>query len=110
MAVFFGGAGTTLPEHAQLMRLSIPVVPLVSSVVTVSEELPECLRAINALVLDAQDRELVKPVAAALQCLGLLPLQRRVFISYHRNESRDIATQLFEALSASLNFHGPVFA
>ncbi|NNM70528.1 MAG: toll/interleukin-1 receptor domain-containing protein [Gallionella sp.] len=100
VAVFFGGAGTTLPEHAQLMRLSIPVVPLVSSVSTVSVELPECLRAINALVLDAQDRELVKPVGATLQCLGLLPSQRRVFISYRRNESRDIATQLFEALSA----------
>lgn len=88
VAVFFGGPGTTLTEHAQLMRLSIPVVPLVSSVSTVSVELPESLRSINALVLDAQDRELVKPVGAALLCLGLLPSQRRVFISYRRSGTR----------------------
>jgi len=29
-----------------------------------------------------------------------LPAQRRVFVSYRRNESRDAAVQLFEELSA----------
>lgn len=100
VAVFFGGAGAELPEHANLLRLSIPVVPLVSSVANVSAELPECLRPLNALALTPDDTHLVKPAGVALQCLGLLPVQRRVFVSYRRNESRDAAVQLFEELSA----------
>ena len=100
VAIFFGGAGTTLKEHAELVRLSIPIVPLVSSLKNVSAELPECLRAINALALVDSDTGLLKPAAVALQCLGLLPSQRRVFLSYRRDESREVALQLFETLSA----------
>ncbi len=100
VAIFFGGAGTTLKEHAELVRLSIPIVPLVSSLKSVSAELPQCLRSINALELAAADAGLLKPAAVALQCLGLLPSQRRVFVSYRRDESREVALQLFETLSA----------
>lgn len=100
VAVFFGGPGATLEQYADLVRLSIPILPLVSSLKRVSAELPECLRAINALALDAEDLGLLKPAAVALQCLGLLPSQRRVFVSYRRDESREAALQLFEALSA----------
>lgn len=100
VAIFFGAAGATLEEHSELVRLSIPVVPLVSSVKNVSAELPVCLRSINALALDGGDKELVKPTDVALQCLGLLPSQRRVFVSYRRDDSREVALQLFEALSA----------
>lgn len=100
VAMFFGAAGATLPEHPNLLRLSIPIVPLVSHLDNVSTELPECLRAINALALTADDANLTKPAGAALQCLGLLPAQRRVFVSYRRSDSRDAALQLFEELSA----------
>lgn len=100
VAIFFGGAGTTLREHVELVRLSIPIVPLVSSLRSVSAELPQCLRSINALELAASDAGLLKPAAVALQCLGLLPSQRRVFVSYRRDESREVALQLFETLSA----------
>ena len=100
VAVFFGGPGAELPEHAKLMRLSIPVVPLVSSLTNVSAELPECLWPINALALSPEDTMLAKPASISLQCLGLLPDQRRVFVSYKRSDSRDVAVQLFEELSA----------
>lgn len=100
VAIFFGSVGALLPEHDQLMRLSIPVIPVVSAFEAVSTELPECLRSINALALDPKDKGLVKPVSVALQCLGLLHSQRRVFISYRRTESREVAVQLFEALSS----------
>ncbi len=99
-ALFFGAAGSTLPEHTNLLRLSIPVIPLVTHLDKVSAELPECLRPINAMALSAEDVDLVRPANATLQCLGLLPTQRRVFVSYRRNESRDAAVQLFEELSA----------
>jgi hypothetical protein len=100
VAIYFGGVGSTFEEHAELIRLSIPVVPLVTSVQAVSTELPECLRSINALALDHLDTDLIRPAGVALQCLGLLPPQRRVFLSYRRDGSRDVAVQLFEALSA----------
>lgn len=100
VALFFGGAKPFLADHAKLMRLNIPIVPLVSDVVNVANELPECLTSLNALALVPEDIELVKPAGVALQCLGLLPTQRRVFVSYRRTESRDVAVQLFEALSA----------
>lgn len=100
VVVFFGGPGASLPEHSNLMRLNIPIVPLVSDVTNVSKELPECLRPLNAMALVPEDIKLVKPASTALQCLGLLPTQRRVFVSYRRTESRDVAVQLFEALSA----------
>ena len=100
VAVFFGGPVVSLPEHSNLMRLNIPIVPLVSDVTNVSKELPECLRPLNALALVPEDTKLVRPASVALQCLGLLPTQRRVFVSYRRTESRDVAVQLFEALSA----------
>lgn len=100
VALFFGGASPALPEHAQLMRLSIPIVPVVSDLSRVSVELPACLHRLNAVMADSADASLVGVVGVALQCLGLLPAQRRVFVSYRRTESRDAAVQLFEALSA----------
>jgi len=100
VAMFFGAAGAALQEHTNLLRLSIPVVPLVSHLDNASTELPECIRPINALALTAGDGTLAKPAGAALQCLGLLPAQRRVFVSYRRADSRDAALQLFEELSA----------
>lgn len=100
VAIFFGGPGATLSGHAELVRLGIPIVPLVSSLKSVSAELPECLRAINALVLHPSDPGLLKASATVLHCLGMLPQQRRVFVSYRRDESRDAAVQLFETLSA----------
>jgi hypothetical protein len=100
VAVFFGAPRAALPEHKQLMRLSIPVIPLVGSLDLVKEQLPDCLHPINAQALDPLDTGLTKPVAVALQCLGLLPSQRRVFISYRRTESREVAVQLFESLAA----------
>jgi hypothetical protein len=100
VAVFFGGVGVALPEHKNLIRLNIPIVPLVSDLTKVSDELPACLRPLNALALVRDDVDLVRPSGQALECLGLLPTQRRVFVSYRRTESRDVAVQLFEVLSA----------
>jgi hypothetical protein len=99
-AAFFGAPGAAFPEHSELVRHGIPVVPLVSDLKSVAKELPECLRPINAMALTGADVELVRPAAALLQCVGLLPSQRRVFISYRREDSRDVAVQLFESLSA----------
>lgn len=100
VAVFFGAAGANYPEAIRLTRLGVPVVPVVTAAVRVGAELPEVLRSINALIHDPADTASRRIVTAALQCLGLLPAQRRVFVSYRRDESADVALQLYEALSA----------
>lgn len=100
VAVFFGADGAAYPEAARLTKLGVPVVPIVSAAARVSAELPAELRSINAMFHDAADTGLRRVVTAALQCLGLLPAQRRVFVSYRREESADVALQLYEALSA----------
>lgn len=100
VAVFFGAVGSMYPEAPTMRRLGVPVVPVVSTAAQVAAELPPDLRNINALISDSADTELRRVVGAALQCLGLLPAQRRVFVSYRREESADVALQLFEALSA----------
>ena len=100
VAVFFGAEGATYPEAARLIKLGVPVVPIVSAATRVSAELPSELRSINAMFHDSADAGLRRLVTTALQCLGLLPAQRRVFVSYRREESADVALQLFEAMSA----------
>lgn len=100
VAVFFGAEGAEYPEAARLTKLGVPVVPVVSAAARISAELPAELRSINAMFYDASDTHLRRVVTAALQCLGLLPAQRRVFVSYRREESADVALQLFESLSA----------
>lgn len=100
VAIFFGAADSAYPEAPTMTRLGIPVVPLVSEAARVAAELPPDLRKINALISDPADTALRRVVGAALQCLGLLPAQRRVFVSYRRDESAEVALQLFEALSA----------
>lgn len=100
VAVYFGGVGSTYPEAHLMARLGVPVVPVVSAAAKVSAELPQELRNINALISLPADTAQRRVVGVALQCLGLLPAQRRVFVSYRREESADVALQLFEALSA----------
>jgi hypothetical protein len=100
VAVFFGAEGAEYPEAARLTKLGVPVVPIVSSAARVRAELPAALHSINAMFHDPADTGLRRVVTAALQCLGLLPAQRRVFVSYRREESADVALQLYEALSA----------
>lgn len=100
VAVFFGADGSAYPEASAIARLGVPVVPVVSMATQVAAELPPDLRNINALISEPADTSLRRVVGAALQCLGLLPAQRRVFVSYRREESADVALQLFEALSA----------
>lgn len=97
-ALFFGGPGATLPPATARMRNSVPLIPIVSDLAQTSSELPPELRSLNALAYkDAGARQVA---TALLECAGLLPRQRRVFVSYRRDEARAAALQLFDAFSA----------
>ncbi|MBO0494435.1 toll/interleukin-1 receptor domain-containing protein [Pseudomonas sp. Marseille-Q1929] len=96
--VFFGGVGADHPSLPSLLRGGVPVVPVVSDLDRVATEIPEILHPLNCL---SYANGGVKRIATALlECAGLLPKQRRVFVSYRRDEARQTAMQMFEALSA----------
>lgn len=99
-AVFFGGKDAQQANLQSLLRKAIPVLPVVSDLAKVHEEIPPVLRPLNCLAYNAGGAQRV--ASALLECAGLLPRQRRVFLSYRRDEARQAALQLFDALSSRL--------
>lgn len=98
-ALFIGGAaGAEVDITAVVDPKIVPVLPVVSTEKQVPVEVPPSLRAFNCIFLDQVPMERV--FSALLECLGLLPRQRRVFLSYRRTESTAVAVQLFAELSA----------
>ena len=99
-AAFFGGDDRPLANVAKLLARGIPLIPVASDVNLVSSEIPALLQRLNCLAYAAGGPQRV--ASALLECAGLLPRQRRVFVSYRRGEAREAALQLFDALSARL--------
>lgn len=99
-AVFFGAAGAPVANLESLLRRGIPILPIVSDITKVHDEIPAVLRPLNCLAYNAGGAQRI--TTALLECAGLLPRQRRVFVSYRRDEARQAALQLFDAFSARL--------
>lgn len=98
---FYGGIGAAPPANIDcLLSRGIPILPVVSDVAKVTSEIPEILRPLSCLAYNAGGAQRV--AMALLECSGLLPCQRRVFLSYRRSEAREAALQLFDAFSARL--------
>lgn len=96
-AVFYGGANVLDWPVQALLRKGTPIIPVASELGRVHEEIPKDLRALNCL--SYRDSGTPRIATALLECAGLLPRQRRVFVSYRRNEASAAALQLFEELS-----------
>lgn len=94
---FIGAPNVSTSGLPNLLRKGIPVIPVASNFDNVSKEIPESLRKLNCI--SYQDEGAQRIATALLECAGLLPRQRRVFLSYRRTESREAALQLFSELS-----------
>lgn len=100
-ALYFGGDPTIDADLVvDLEAACVPIVPVVPSGGHVSESIPPELQAINAFFDEPGNARIDALAALALECLGLLRRQRRVFVSYRRDESRTVAVQLHDELSA----------
>ena len=99
-AAYFASAGGSLGSASSLIEAAVPLIPVVSDVRNATKELPSELQKLNALAYTQAGPRRV--ASALLECAGLLPHQRRVFVSYRRDEARAAALQLFDALSARL--------
>jgi hypothetical protein len=98
-ALFFGGTGGADIDMSKVIDVkSLPVLPVASTSAAVSSEIPASLRGLNCVFSDKSSTDRI--FAALLECVGLLPRQRRVFLSYKRDEATTAAVQLFSELSA----------
>lgn len=98
-AVFFGGVGGATVDISKVIDIrSVPVLPVASTSAAVSREIPASLRGLNCIFSANSSTERI--FSALLECVGLLPRQRRVFLSYKRDEATPAAIQLFAELSA----------
>jgi len=98
-AIFFGGKGSSYIDiHSILDSKTTPIVPVASTIQSFSNEIPESLKSLNCMFYDKEGGDRV--FSALLECVELLPRQRRIFLSYKRDDSTPAALQLFAALSA----------
>lgn len=98
VGIFFGAPGIAPVALDIALKQGVPILPVASHAGQVTAEIPEQLRKFNCMFYEPDG---APPIALALlECAGLLPRQRRVFVSYRRDESRAVAVQLFDAFSA----------
>jgi TIR domain len=98
-AIFFGNKKSSeIDINKSIDIQSIPILPVASTANAVKKEIPVALQNLNCLFLDQVSFERI--FSSLLGCLGLLPKQRRIFLSYRRVDATPAAVQLFAELSA----------
>jgi hypothetical protein len=103
IALFFGYDGCDQDDHplaAKLVEDSSLIVTVVTSLKRLSREIPQNLRHINAIEAAAPDGNFDRIVSLILEGFRLLRRERRLFISYKRDDSQAAANQLYDALDA----------
>lgn len=100
VAVFFGYDGASQADHPALTGLladSLPIIPVVSNLDGFRGKVPASIAGVNGLKVSGA-AERARLVSTIFENLHLLREERRVFISYRRDESTGVAIQLFEEL------------
>ena len=97
---FFGKPGVSADSITNLLARCIPIIPVAQSPTTISADLPDALKPFNCLTSSGDGA--LRITTAMLECVGLLPRQRRVFVSYRRDEAKEAALQLFNHLSGKI--------
>jgi hypothetical protein len=102
VAVYSGGPATTRDTNGldELLADSAVVVPLVSTLESVTVELPAQLRHLNAVAADNSSSYISRVASLVLETFRLLRSERRLFISYRRVDSHALAAKLYDALDA----------
>jgi hypothetical protein len=95
---FFGAAGVSDTSAVEALNRGVPILPIASVASSIGAEIPASLKHLNCLTY--ADCGAGRIATALLECVGLLPRQRRVFVSYRRDHAREAALQVFNALSA----------
>lgn len=88
---------TYAPAPEALLEAKVPILPVVPDLTQVHALIPAPLQHLNCLGLVEQGLD--RGAGVLLETLGLLPRQRRIFLSYKRTEAREAAVQLADALA-----------
>jgi hypothetical protein len=99
-AAFFCEVGTSDAGLTELLGRGVPIIPVATEPGKIGIELPNLLKPFNCLTFSGDGPTRI--ATALLECVGLLPRQRRVFVSYRRNEAKDASLQLFNRLSSKI--------
>jgi hypothetical protein len=97
---FFGKVGVSDASVEPLLKRGTPIIPIATEPGKISVELPDRLTLFNCLTFAGDGP--MRIATALLECLGLLPRQRRVFVSYRRDQAKEAALQLFNFLSSKI--------
>lgn len=98
VVAFFCAPSVTLDDSLNYaLACGVPIIPVLPDL-TDTSFVPAKIAALNALPYNNGGAE--RLVSAMLECLSLLSKQRRIFVSYRRQEARAAAVQLHEELSA----------
>lgn len=99
VAVYFGGPGGGAQSVRGILDpTSVTVIPVASTETQVASEIPPELRFLNCVLMDRDGPD--RLLSTVLECLGLLRRQRRVFLSYRREEAGAAAIQTHDLLCA----------
>jgi len=100
IAVFLGAPGQTNDTALvrELIEDSLVVVPVVSSVIYVQDEIPPQLRHINALEMTRAGVGVERLVSLIFEAFRLLRRERKLFISYRRDDAQPLAERLYDEL------------
>ncbi|MGQ2905743.1 MAG: toll/interleukin-1 receptor domain-containing protein [Neoaquamicrobium sediminum] len=100
IALFFGGVGSlALTDHLDaLIQDSIVIVPVTTAAGQFGTEIPPVLKEVNGIALTGVGGGVNRIVSLILELFGLLRRERRLFISYKRDDAQETANALYDAL------------
>lgn len=101
VAIFFGYSGASDGAHPalpELLKDSTTIITTVAILKNAKVELPPLLAEINALAFGSRDRSEERLATLVLESFRLLRRERRLFISYKRDDSQALADRLYDAL------------
>lgn len=99
-ACFSDATSAELSVVRSLRNVRAPVIPIARATERF-EDFPQELQELNGAKLTDERADWPVTAAAVMESVGLLRAQRRLFISYRRDEARDAALQLHDHLSGS---------
>ena len=95
VAVYFGGdESADVDAVDELLRHSIPILPVVDDLKGYTSKTPSGLHGVNGMAIGTGTADLSALVSVVLENLSLLRRTRRLFLSYFRADSTPVAHQL----------------
>lgn len=99
LGIYFGSKEKAVPKCLnKLIQDSIVIVPVVTSIKAVGDQIPAELLHVNVIELTQDGANLPRLASLVFETFRLLRKERGVFISYRRKGSQSLANLLYENL------------